>query len=170
MKDTLTIPYKQYAGLLKQPVNERQVIMPMRTSVGVWTGTLKNGKGTMQIGSDGFELDYSYPSRFEGGIGTNPEELLGAAHAGCYSMALSLFIAEAGFTPNRIHTAATVHLDKSEDGFTISRIELNTTADVPGMDLQSFLEQAEKAKSGCPVSRALAGVEITLRAKLKKDD
>jgi osmotically inducible protein OsmC len=141
----------------------------MRTSVGVWTGTLKNGKGTMQIGHNGIELDYSFPSRFEGGIGTNPEELLGAAHAGCYSMALSLFIAEAGFTPSNIRTVATVHLEKDEDGFTISQIELDTTADVPGMDSRMFLEQAEKAKNGCPVSRALTGVEITLKAKLKKD-
>lgn len=142
--------------------------MPMRTAKGVWNGTLKNGKGKMSFGQGGMEFDYSFPSRFEGGIGTNPEEMLGAAHAGCFSMALSLFVAEAGFTPSSIQTNATVHLDKTEDGFSITRIDLDTTADVPGMDLQAFQTQAEKAKSNCPVSRALAGVEITLRAELAK--
>ena len=133
--------------------------MPIRHSEGIWEGTLKNGQGKMRIGSSGFEVDYSFPSRFDSGVGTNPEELLGAAHAGCFSMALSLFIGEAGFTHNRIHTRAGVHLDKSEKGFGISRIELDTTADIPGMDEQMFLELAEKAKTNCPVSRALAGVE-----------
>ncbi len=142
--------------------------MPMRTALGIWNGTLKNGKGKMSIGRGGIEFDYSFPSRFEGGIGTNPEEMLGAAHAGCFSMALSLFIAEAGFTPTSIHTVATVHLDQTDDGFSITRIELDTTADVPGMEVQAFQEQAEKAKANCPVSRALAGVAITLRAKLEK--
>ena len=142
--------------------------MPMRTAQGIWNGTLKNGKGKMRIGRGGIELDYSFPSRFEGGIGTNPEEVLGAAHAGCFSMALSLFVAEAGFTPTSIHTVATVHLDQTDDGFALTRIELDTTADVPGMELQAFQDQAEKAKAKCPVSRALAGVSITLRAKLEK--
>jgi lipoyl-dependent peroxiredoxin len=143
--------------------------MPVRQSEGIWEGTLKNGQGKMRIGSGGFEVDYSFPSRFDSGIGTNPEELIGAAHAGCFSMALSLFIAEAGFTHNRIHTRASVHLDELEKGFAISRIELDTTADVPGMDEQTFLKQAEEAKNNCPVSRALSGVDISLRAKLARD-
>ena len=143
--------------------------MPVRHSEGIWEGTLKNGQGKMRIGSSGFEVDYSFPSRFDSGVGTNPEELLGAAHAGCFSMALSLFIGEAGFTHNRIHTRASVHLDKTEKGFAISRIELDTTADVPGMDEQTFLKQAEEAKNNCPVSRALAGVEISLDARLERD-
>ncbi|MBR9986105.1 MAG: OsmC family protein [Desulfosarcina sp.] len=143
--------------------------MPIRHSEGIWEGTLKNGRGKMRIGSSGFEVDYSFPSRFDSGVGTNPEELLGAAHAGCFSMALSLFIGEAGFTQNHIQTRAGVHLDKTENGFGISRIELDTTADVPGMDEQMFLELAEKAKTNCPVSRALTGVKISLDAKLERD-
>ncbi|HSO20504.1 MAG TPA: OsmC family protein [Desulfosarcina sp.] len=143
--------------------------MPMRTAQAIWKGTLKDGKGTMSIGRDGKEFEYSYPSRFESGNGTNPEEMLGAAHAGCFSMALSLFVAEAGFTPGSIRTVARVHLDKSDEGFSITRIELDTTADVPGMDPKAFQTQADKAKANCPVSRALAGVEITLRAKLEKN-
>lgn len=144
--------------------------MPMRNAEAIWNGTLKNGKGIMKIGRGGMEFEYSFPSRFEGGIGTNPEELLGAAHAGCYSMALSLSIAEAGFTPTSIDTVATVHLDKTDNGFSITRIELDTTADIPGMDLRAFQTQAEKAKINCPVSRALAGVEISLDAKLERDE
>lgn len=143
--------------------------MPVRHSEGIWEGTLKNGQGKMRIGSSGFEVDYSFPSRFDSGVGTNPEELLGAAHAGCFSMALSLFIGEAGFTQSRIQTRAGVHLDKTENGFAISRIELDTTADIPGMDEQMFLELADKAKTNCPVSRALAGVDISLDAKLERD-
>lgn len=144
--------------------------MPMRNAEAIWNGTLKNGKGIMRIGRGGMEFEYSFPSRFEGGIGTNPEELLGAAHAGCYSMALSLSIAEAGFTPTSIDTVATVHLDKTDNGFSITRIELDTTADIPGMDLRVFQTQAEKAKINCPVSRALAGVEISLDAKLERNE
>jgi osmotically inducible protein OsmC len=140
--------------------------MPIRTAQGIWNGTLKNGKGKMRIGTEGLELDYSFPSRFEVGNGTNPEEMLGAAHAGCFSMALSLFVAEAGFTPSSIETTATVHLDQSDEGFEISRIELDTTAIVPEMDLPTFKKQADKAKTNCPVSRALASVDITLNAKL----
>jgi lipoyl-dependent peroxiredoxin len=152
-----------------QPVNERRPIMPIRQSEGIWEGTLKNGQGKMRIGTSGFEVDYSFPSRFDNGIGTNPEELLGAAHAGCFSMALSLFIAKAGFTHNKIHTRAKFHLDQSQKGFAIGRIELDTTADVPGMDEKTFVKQAQGAKTNCPVSRALAGVDISLEAKLERD-
>jgi len=142
--------------------------MTVRHSEAIWEGTLKKGQGKMRIGDSGFEFDYSFPSRFDSGVGTNPEELLGAAHAGCFSMALSMFIGEAGYTHNVIQTRASVHLEKSEDGFAISRIILDTTADVPGMDEAAFIKQAEKAKAGCPVSRALAGVDISLGAKLER--
>jgi lipoyl-dependent peroxiredoxin len=140
--------------------------MPKRQSQGIWEGTLKHGKGTMVIGEAGFELDYSFPSRFENGTGTNPEELIGAAHAGCFSMALSHLIEQAGFTPRRISTRASVHLDKSATGFSISRVDLYTEAQVPGITDEQFTKQAEEAKATCPVSRALAGVEITLKADL----
>ena len=144
--------------------------MPIRESRGIWKGTLKNGSGVMRIGKQGFELDYSFPSRFENGSGTNPEELIGAAHAGCFSMALSLIIEEAGFTPSQIDTRAEVRLGKTDAGFAITRIALTTTGRVPGMTADEFVRQAEKAKTGCPVSRALAGVEITLKATLAEGD
>ena len=143
--------------------------MPIRQSEGIWEGTLKNGQGKMRIGTGGFEVDYSFPSRFDNGIGTNPEELIGAAHAGCFSMALSLLIAKAGYTNNNIHTRAKVHLDQSEKGFAICRIELDATADVPGMDEKTFVKLAQEAKTNCPVSRALAGVDISLEATLERD-
>lgn len=142
------------------------MIMPTRQSQAVWQGTLKDGNGTMQIGSGGFEVDYSFPSRFEDGTGTNPEELIGAAHAGCLSMALAHIIVQAGYTPERIATRANVHLDKSGDGFSISRIELETTARIPGMPDADFQAKADEAKSSCPVSRALAGLDISLTASL----
>ncbi len=140
--------------------------MLKRQSEGIWEGTLKDGKGTMVIGGAGFEVDYSFPSRFENGSGTNPEELIGAAHAGCFSMALSHLLEEAGFKPNKISTRAIVHLGRSESGFSIDKIELDTVAQVPGISAEQFTEQAEAAKTNCPVSRALAGVEITLKADL----
>jgi osmotically inducible protein OsmC len=157
------------AAIENLTVSERRSIMPIRQSEGIWEGTLKTGQGKMRIGTGGFEVDYSFPSRFDNGIGTNPEELLGAAHAGCYSMALSQLIAKAGFTPKNIHTRAKVHLDQSVKGLAISRMELDTTADVPGMDEKTFLKQAQEAKINCPVSRALAGVDISLEAKLERD-
>lgn len=140
--------------------------MLKRQSEGIWEGTLKDGKGTMVIGGTGFEVDYSFPSRFEDGSGTNPEELIGAAHAGCFSMALSHLIEEAGFKPNKISTRAIVHLNKSESGFSIDKIELDTEAQIPGISAEQFTENAEAAKANCPVSRALAGVKITLKADL----
>lgn len=143
--------------------------MPKRIAQGIWNGPLKDGNGTMRIGREGVELDYSFPSRFESGGGTNPEEMLGAAHAGCFSMALSLIVAEAGFSPRRIATTATVHLDRSDEGFAITRIALDTIADVPGMDPSTFDAHADKAKINCPVSRALAGVDITLQARLENE-
>lgn len=143
--------------------------MPVRRSEGIWKGSLKNGQGKVRIGGSRFEVDYSFPSRFDSGIRTNPEELLGAAHAGCSSMALPIFIGEADSTHNSIHSRASVHLDKTEKGFGISRIELDTTAEVPGRDEQTFLKQAEEAKNNCPVSRAFSGVNISLSAKLARD-
>jgi osmotically inducible protein OsmC len=141
-------------------------IMPIRTSAAQWDGTLREGRGTMQLGSGAFEGSYSFPSRFESGPGTNPEELLGAAHAGCFSMALAAGLARAGFAPTRIQTTATVHLEAVSGGFALTRIELATEATVPGIDAAVFHEHAETAKANCPVSKALAGAEIQLQARL----
>ena len=138
--------------------------MAIRTSEATWNGNLREGKGTMKIGKDAYNGPFTYASRFESGEGTNPEELIGAAHAGCYSMFLSAVLTKAGFPPKSIHTTATVHLT---DGPTISLIELNTVAEVPGVDEKVFLEQSEVAKKGCPVSKALASVDIKLTATLK---
>ena len=140
--------------------------MPVRTSEAEWKGNLLQGQGTMKLGSGAFEGKYSFPSRFESGQGTNPEELIGAAHAGCYSMALSFILGNAGFNPTRVHTTARVHLEKVGDGFSITKIELETEAQIPGIDDKTFQGHAEAAKKGCPVSKALTGTTITLKAKL----
>jgi osmotically inducible protein OsmC len=140
--------------------------MPIRRAEAVWEGNLMKGKGTMKFGGGAFEGPYSFASRFESGAGTNPEELIGAAHAGCFSMAFSLFLEKAGFSPERIHTDAKVHIDKVGEGFKITTIELETEAKVPGIDDKKFQELAEATKKGCPVSVALAGTEIRLKAKL----
>jgi osmotically inducible protein OsmC len=138
--------------------------MAVRTSEATWRGTLKEGSGTMKVGPGHYEGPYTYASRFESGQGTNPEELIGAAHAGCYSMFLSALLTNNGFQPTQIHTTATVHLGA---GPTINKIELNTEAQVPGIDADKFNEFAEQAKAGCPVSKALASVdEIVLNATL----
>jgi len=137
--------------------------MSIRNAEAVWKGTLREGSGTMKLGSGAYEGAYSYASRFEEGPGTNPEELVGAAHAGCYSMFLSALLTKAGFAPTRIHTTAKVHL---EAGPTITKIELDTTAEVPGIDKAAFQEHAQAAKKNCPVSKALTGVEIVLTARL----
>ena len=140
--------------------------MALRTASAVWEGDLKNGKGKMKLGSGAFEGAYSFASRFESGTGTNPEELIGAAHAGCFSMALSHMLASKGFVPKKVSTQAKVNLEKEGDGFKITSIALQTEADVPGIDEKSFLEHAEAAKKNCPVSQALAGTQINLEAKL----
>ena len=140
--------------------------MPVRKAEAVWEGNLVKGKGTMKLGSGSFEGPYSFASRFESGAGTNPEELIGAAHAGCFSMAFSLFLEKAGFSPERIHTYAKVHIDKVGEGFKITVIELDTQAKVSGIDEKKFQELAEATKKGCPVSVALAGTEIRLKATL----
>ena len=139
--------------------------MPTRTSEATWEGNLKEGRGTMKLGSGAYEGSYSCPSRFEDGQGTNPEELIAAAHAGCYSMALSHGLSQAGHVPRRVHTTARVHLEKGADGFRISRIDLETEVDAPGLDDAAFKEQTEQAKKNCPVSKLLTGAEITLKAK-----
>jgi len=140
--------------------------MLVRKSKAVWEGSLKYGKGTMKIGAGAYEGRYSFASRFEQGQGTNPEELIGAAHAGCFSMALSLILEQAGYKPERIETTARVSIDKVPEGFKIMAIDLETEGLVPGIDEKTFLEKAEAAKKGCPVSIALASVEIRLRARL----
>lgn len=137
--------------------------MSIRTSSAEWKGTLREGAGTMKIGKGAYEGPFTYASRFESGAGTNPEELIGAAHAGCFSMFLSALLTKAGFTPTRISTTAAVHLT---EGPTISLIELTTEAEVPGLDNAAFQEHALAAKAGCPVSKVLAGAEIKLVAKL----
>ena len=140
--------------------------MPVRNAEAEWKGNLNRGSGRMKLGSGAFEGPYSFASRFKDGPGTNPEELIGAAHAGCFSMALSHMLAEAGHIPDVVHTTAKVHIDKVEDGFKITAIELQTEGKVPGIDEKTFQEKAEAAKEGCPVSKALAGVDIRLQAKL----
>ena len=140
--------------------------MPVRQSEAVWQGNLARGKGTVALGSGLFKGSYSFPSRFEQGEGTNPEELIAAAHAGCFSMALAANLAQAGYRPESIKTVAKVHLDKVEDGFRITLIELETEARVPDLDEKTFLEHAEATKTGCPVPQALSAVAMQLKAKL----
>ncbi len=120
----------------------------------------------MRLGSGAYEGSYSFVSRFESGDGTNPEELIAAAHAGCFSMALSNALGQAGFTPTSIATNASVHLDLGPTGFGIAKIDLDTVGDVPGISAEEFQKLAESAKANCPVSKALAAVEITLSARL----
>jgi lipoyl-dependent peroxiredoxin len=141
--------------------------VPVRTSEAEWQGNLREGKGNMKLGSGAYEGAYSFPSRFEEGPGSNPEELIAAAHAGCFSMALSGALTGAGFAPTRIHTKASVHIERGDAGFGITRIDLDTEGEVPGIDDAKFQEIAENAKKTCPVSKALAAVsEINLTAKL----
>jgi osmotically inducible protein OsmC len=140
--------------------------MPIRTADAAWEGDLKKGRGTVSLGSGRFSGPYSFASRFEEGPGTNPEELLGAAHAGCFSMAFALLLAQSGWTPRRIATQARVQIEKSGEGFRITRIVLRTRGEVPGIDRETFMKLAETAKTGCPVSQALAGTEIALEASM----
>lgn len=140
--------------------------MAIRTAKAAWNGNLQEGKGSLALGSGAFEGPYSFSSRFEDGSGTNPEELLGAAHAGCFSMALAAGLGRAGFAPKRVETEAKVHLGKNDAGMSITRIDLTTRAEVPGIDEATFQKHAEETKKGCIVSRALSAVEMTLDAKL----
>jgi lipoyl-dependent peroxiredoxin len=131
-----------------------------------WKGGIKDGGGTLSLGSGAFTGNYSFSSRFENEKGTNPEELIGAAHAGCFSMAFSLFLEESGYKPEQIDTRAEVTIEKKDGDFTITKIHLVCKAKVPGIDEQLFQEKAKEAKENCPVSRALAGTQITLQASL----
>jgi osmotically inducible protein OsmC len=140
--------------------------MAVRNASAVWEGGLRDGSGTMSLGSGAFDGAYSFRSRFEEGDGTNPEELIGAAHAGCFSMALANGLAEAGHAPRRIETAARVHFRPDGEGPPIKLIELVTEGTVDGIDADEFARLADEAKAGCPVSQALAAVEITLDARL----
>lgn len=141
--------------------------MPVRSSTAEWKGTLQEGSGHMVVGKGAYDGPYSFASRFEEGTGTNPEELIAAAHAGCFSMALSGGLTRAGTPPTSIATTAKVHLDRGETGFSITRIELETIGEVPGVDADAFQKAAEGAKAGCPVSRAFKALEITVKATLK---
>lgn len=137
--------------------------MPVRSAKAEWKGTLKEGSGTMALSSGAYQGPFTYASRFEDGPGTNPEELIGAAHAGCFSMFLSALLTNAGYTPTRIQTTARVTIGA---GPTITTIELDTEAEVPNLDDATFQEKAAAAKAGCPVSKALASVDIKLNARL----
>lgn len=141
--------------------------MPIRTASARWQGNFTEGSGIVKTGKGGYEGNYSAKSRFEEGQGTNPEELIGAAHAGCFSMAFSKALADAGFAPSSVETTAKVHLDKTEAGMTVTRIDLTTVGDVPGIDVADFQKIAEGAKENCPISRLLSpGAQISLDATL----
>jgi osmotically inducible protein OsmC len=140
--------------------------MAIRNADAEWKGDLKSGTGTIRSASGALDGKYSFSSRFEEGTGTNPEELIGAALAACYSMALANNLAQAGHTPESVRTNARVHLEKTDKGQTVTRIELATRARVPGIDPKVFTEKAEATKTTCPISRALGAVEIGLDAKL----
>jgi osmotically inducible protein OsmC len=141
--------------------------MPTRTANARWDGSLQEGQGTMRMASGAYEGPYSFQSRFQEGDGTNPEELIAAAHAGCFSMQFAADIARAGHEPESVETTAKVHLDKQDQGFGITRIELESRARVPGIDAEELQRIAEGSKQGCPVSRALAAVEsVEVNAEL----
>jgi osmotically inducible protein OsmC len=141
--------------------------MIVRTSEALWEGDQK-GKGRVRLGSGYFEGSYSFGSRFDHAEGTNPEELIGAAHAGCFSMAFALMLGQKGYKVNHIHTVAKVSIDKVGEGYRIQTIELDAESDIPGIDEKTYREIAELAKKNCPVSQALTGVDIKLVAKLVK--
>ena len=141
--------------------------MPTRTAEAEWEGNLAEGRGNLKVGSGAFEGPYSFKSRFEEGeSATNPEELLGAAHAGCFTMALTAQLSRAHITPKRIQTRASVKLEKIGEAFTITQIDLETEAEIPGIDDATFQQYAQGAKENCPLSKALASVPINLTAKL----
>ena len=141
--------------------------MPTRHAEATWTGDLKTGNGVYNGASGALKGSYSFGTRFENAPGTNPEELIGAAHAACYSMALSAGLGGAGHSPKRIHTTADVTLEKVETGFKITKIVLKTEGEVPGIDAKTFKEFAEKTKTGCPVSQALSATPIELQVTFK---
>jgi len=139
-----------------------------RSSEAKWEGSIKDGNGNVRLGSGAFDGAYSFNSRFgDDTVATNPEELIAAAHAGCYTMALSGFLGRAGYEPSKIETKATVHLEKEGDGFVIPKIDLVTVASVPNIADEEFQQIAKTAKEKCPVSQVLAGAEISLDATLQ---
>lgn len=142
--------------------------MPVKSAQAVWNGALKDGSGHLKTQSGKVDVDYTWKSRSEDSPGTNPEELIAAAHAGCYSMALSHMLGEAGHPPKEIRTSAEVSFEKLDEGFGIAKILLKCQAQVPGIDEAKFKELANKAKEGCPVSKALKAVPISLEASLKQ--
>jgi osmotically inducible protein OsmC len=137
--------------------------MSIRNASAVWNGTLKEGEGTMKLGSGAFEGTFTYASRFEEGPGTNPEELVGAAQAGCFSMYLAAVLTDAGYPPRQIRTSAKVHL---EEGPRITLIQLETEAEVPNVDEKTFQEKVDYSKKNCPISLALSGPELQVSARL----
>lgn len=140
--------------------------MKITSATSVWKGKLVEGKGNFKLGSTGYEAQYTFATRFENAKGTNPEELIAAAHSACFSMALSAALGENGYNPEEVTTTAHVKLSKADNGFFISEIELDTEAKVKNIDESSFLKLAEDTKTGCPVSKALACVNISLKARL----
>lgn len=144
----------------------KDILMATRHAHAQWVGTIKGGSGTVGVESGTFKGPYSFASRFDRGSGTNPEELLGAAHASCFAMALSLALSSAGFTPDRIVVTAAVTVAPQGGGFKITNSHLVCEATVPAIERDAFMRYAEAAKAGCPVSQALAGTTITLEATL----
>lgn len=140
--------------------------MAFRTAEAQWQGNLTEGKGRIKVQSGTLDAPYDFRARTADGKGTNPEELIGAAHAGCFTMQLSALLGGAGFTPTNLRTTAKVHLEKQGAGFAIPRIELELEGSVPGLDAAAFQKHAETAKASCPVSKALTGTQISLKAKL----
>jgi osmotically inducible protein OsmC len=140
--------------------------MVTRIGSAVWEGSIRSGSGKMKLGDGALNFPYSFSSRFENGQGTNPEELIGAAEAGCFSMALSLGLEKAGFPPKNISTSAKVKLEQTGGAFRITTIDLETEADVPGISEVQFQETAEQMKKNCPISVALSGTQISLKARL----
>lgn len=142
--------------------------MPVRKGSAQWSGDLWEGKGTLSTETGALkDIAYDAKSRFEAGKTTNPEEILGAAHAGCFSMALANSLSKAGFKVNSISTEDSVHIEKKPEGFRITKIDISTVAEVEGIDNETFQKHAAETKLGCPVSNALQSVEMTLDAKLK---
>ncbi len=140
--------------------------MAFRTAEAQWQGNLTEGKGRIKVQSGTLDAPYDFRARTADGKGTNPEELIGAAHAGCFTMQLSALLGGAGFTPTNLRTTAKVHLEKQGTGFAIPKIELELEGTVPGLDAAAFQKHAETAKASCPVSKALTGTQISLKAKL----
>lgn len=141
--------------------------MTIRKAEAMWQGSLREGAGELALESGAFRGPYTFRARFEQGKETNPEELLGAAHAGCFTMAMTAMLARQQLAPTEIRTTAAVHLEQDKNGVSIPRIELTTRARIPGIDAERFAALADEAKRTCPVSKALAGVEITLDAQLE---